>query len=284
MKTALIDVGGAQRGIYAAGVIDRFMDDGVTFDLGIGVSAGSANIASFISLQKRRNYMFYTVYSRRDEYMSRQNIRKKGCFLDVAYIYGTLSNSDGENPLDYQKFVDNPMEFLAVATEMDSGAVKYFWKQDLRMDYYNVLMASSAMPYVCTPQEVNGTLYFDGSVSDPIPLKKAFSEGCDKVVLILNQPKNMLWSAEEDAHLASRIQNKYPQIAQALLKRAEKYNQGVALAESLSEIGKVKIIAPDDICGIKPLSQDIPSLEALYAKGFHDGAGIIDFLEKAYSR
>lgn len=46
------------RGIYAAGVFDFCMDNGVTFDLGIGVSAGSANIASFLAGQRGRNYVF----------------------------------------------------------------------------------------------------------------------------------------------------------------------------------------------------------------------------------
>ena len=86
MKTGIIDVGGGMRGIYAAGVLDRLMDEGVTFDLGIGVSAGSANIVSFMAGQRGRKYTFYTEYSRREEYMSRANIRTKGCFLDVRYI------------------------------------------------------------------------------------------------------------------------------------------------------------------------------------------------------
>lgn len=46
MKTAVVDVGGGMRGIYAAGVLDYCLDQGITFDLGIGVSAGSANISS----------------------------------------------------------------------------------------------------------------------------------------------------------------------------------------------------------------------------------------------
>ena len=41
-----IDVGGGLRDIYGAGVFDRLLDDGVTFDYCLGVSAGSANIAS----------------------------------------------------------------------------------------------------------------------------------------------------------------------------------------------------------------------------------------------
>ena len=58
MKTAVVDVGGGMRGIYAAGVLDYCLDQGITFDLGIGVSAGSANISSFVAGQRGRNYPF----------------------------------------------------------------------------------------------------------------------------------------------------------------------------------------------------------------------------------
>ena len=51
-KTCVIDAGGRFRGIYAAAALDRCLDEGISFDLGIGISAGSANIASFLSRQK----------------------------------------------------------------------------------------------------------------------------------------------------------------------------------------------------------------------------------------
>lgn len=44
MKIGVIDVGGGLRGIYAVGVFDYCMDHDIRFDLGIGVSAGSANL------------------------------------------------------------------------------------------------------------------------------------------------------------------------------------------------------------------------------------------------
>ena len=47
MKTGVVDVGGGLRGIYAAGVLDYCMEHGIRFDLGIRVSAGSANLASY---------------------------------------------------------------------------------------------------------------------------------------------------------------------------------------------------------------------------------------------
>lgn len=41
-KIGVIDVGGGLRGIYAAGVFDWCLENGVKFDYGIGISAGSA--------------------------------------------------------------------------------------------------------------------------------------------------------------------------------------------------------------------------------------------------
>ena len=58
-KIGVIDVGGGLRGIYAAGVFGWCMENDVQFDYGIGISAGSANLASYISGQHGRNYLFY---------------------------------------------------------------------------------------------------------------------------------------------------------------------------------------------------------------------------------
>ena len=63
MKTGLIDVGGGMRGIYGAGVMDVCLEEDIYFDYCIGISAGSANISSFLSRQEGRNYRFFHDYS-----------------------------------------------------------------------------------------------------------------------------------------------------------------------------------------------------------------------------
>jgi predicted patatin/cPLA2 family phospholipase len=83
-------VGGGMRGIYAAGVLDCCLDVQVTFDAGIGISAGSANIASFLAHQRGRNKRYFLEYSFRKEYMSLSNYRTKGSFWNLDYIYGRI--------------------------------------------------------------------------------------------------------------------------------------------------------------------------------------------------
>ena len=278
MKTGIIDVGGGLRGIYAAGIFDFCLDAGIHFDLGIGVSAGSANVISYIAGQKRRNYSFYTEYPFRKEYMSFRNLVLKKSYLDLDYIYGTLSNSGGENPLDYQSILKSTTGFIAVATNARTGEAKYFDKTDVHQDDYSVLKASSAIPFVCHPYEVCGIPYFDGALGDTVPIQKAFALGCDKVVLILSKPKDVLRTPQKDNFLAGRIQRKYPLAAEKLRHRAEQYNQGVALAKEYEKSGQVLIIAPDDACGVDTLTRDRDALKRFYDKGYQDAKAMETFL------
>lgn len=278
MKTGVIDVGGGLRGIYAVGVLDYCMDQKIRFDVGIGVSAGSANLASFAANQRGRNHQFYTEYAFRKQYMSLENYLKKRNYVDLDYVYGTLCRADGENPLDYPALRDNPMAFLVIATNAATGEAKYFDKRDIHQDDYDVMKASSALPFVCKPYPVQGVEYFDGALGDPIPVEKAFEMGCDRVVLILTKPENTPRASGKDELFARGIQRRYPVAAEKLRQRARRYNEGVARAQEYARQGRVLIVAPDDTCGIDTLKKDREAMERLYEKGYADGRKITDFL------
>jgi len=276
----VVDVGGGLRGIYAAGLLDRCLDEDVRFDLGIGVSAGSANLASFATRQPRRNLRFYLVYSMRPEYMSWRNRLRDGSFIDLDYVYSTLSNRGGENALDYPALAANPMELLVVATEAETGRAKYFTKADMAQDRYDIFKASSAIPFVCRPYVIDGTAYYDGALSDPVPIQKAFDAGCDRVVLILTLPEDTVRDNKRDKKLAAGIRRRYPLAAACMARRAERYNESVALAREYAAAGKLLIVAPDDTCGVSTLTRDPEALRRLYVKGYRDGEKIKAFLHQ----
>ena len=278
MKIGVIDVGGGYRGIYAAGVLDYCIDQNITFDLGIGISAGSANLASYAAGQRGRNYLFYTEYGFRKEYASLGNFIRKRSYIDMDYVYGTLSNHDGENPLNYPAIRNNPMEFFVVAADAVRGQAKYFGKEDIAADTYDVFKASSSIPFFCPPYEIKDIPYYDGALGDPVPVEKAFELGCDRVVVILTKPENILRNSKKDERLAAGIRKKYPLAAKRLCERAQRYNGEVALAQKYAKQGKVLIIAPDDTCGVDTLKRDKTSLHRLYEKGYADGQRIKDYL------
>lgn len=274
MKTGVVDVGGGLRGIYAAGVFDWCLDHDIRFDLCIGVSAGSANVTAYVAEQRGRNYRFYAEYSFRKEYMGIGRFLRKRSFIDLDYVYGTLSNSDGEAPLDYQKIMESSSEVLVVATNAETGEVKYFDKGDMKQDCYDILKASSAIPLVCHPYSVESIPYYDGALSDPIPIEKAFSCGCEKVVLILTKPKDIIRTSKKDEKLAAGIRKSYPLAAEKLCKRAARYNEGVELAKQYEKEGRLLILAPDDTCGMDTLTRDMEAMKRVYGKGISNAEQI----------
>lgn len=278
MKTTVIDTGGGLRGIYGAGVLDRCIEKGISFDRCIGVSAGSANTASFLAGQHGRNFRFYTQYAKRTDYMSASNILKKHSYLDLDYIYGVLSNSGGEDPLDYDALMRNPTEYTVVATDAESGEPFYFSKADMRQNDYGILKASCCIPIACKAYTVGEKQYYDGGVSDAIPIEYALDAGADRIVLILTRPIDADVSFDKERLCSVLLKSKYPNVSEALLKRGERFHNSIELAKKLEKDGRLIIIAPSDIGHLKTLTKDIGDLTALYERGKQDAELIKDFL------
>ena len=210
--------------------------------------------------------------------MSFRNFLKTGSFLGLEYIYGTLTNSNGENPLDYEAFQSSSTGFEVVATDAESGNPFYFEKDSMEKDRYGFLMASCCVPLVCKPHEFNGRLYYDGGVSDPIPYRRAIEAGCKRIIVILTKPIDKKLGSVRNAAAASLLRHRYPNAAKAITECNNLYTRQLVEVMKLQTEGKALIIAPDNIGNLKTLSSDTASLTELYKKGYKDGAKIAAFL------
>ena len=276
--TAIIDVGGGFRAIFGAGVLDRCLEKGIAFDHCYGVSAGSANLTSFLAHQHGRNHTFYTQYAFRKEYASVNSFIHNHNFANLDYVYGTLSNHDGENPLDYEAFAANPAQFTVVACDARDGSTKYFTKDDMHYDDYDVLKASSAVPVACQPYVIDGVPYFDGGIADPVPVQKAIDDGCDRIVLVLTRPKDVIREQHKDVAPARILRRSHPKAAERLLERYATYNTEVAAAKQYEAEGKVLILAPEELYGLSTLSKTYEGLERMYRAGYGQAGRITEFL------
>ena len=278
-RTAMIDVGGGFRAIYGAGVMDRMMEDHVHVDHCYGVSAGRANMVSYISGQHGRSHTFYTQYAFRKEYASFDSYIKNHNYANLDYVYGTLSNHDGENPVDYEAFEKNPTGFTVVACNADDGSTKYFDKSDVSYDNFDIMKASSAVPVACEPYVIDGVPYYDGGIADPIPVQKAIDDGYDRIVVILTRPKDTVRQQKKDVGPATILKRMHPQAAEKLMNRYQTYNDEVALAKEYEQDGRVLILAPESMYGLDTLSKSFEGLERMYRAGYAAAEAIPAFLE-----
>lgn len=279
MVTGIIDVGGGFRDIFGAGVLDGLLHDGVQFDNCYGISAGSGNLSSFLAGQYKRNYRFYVEYAFRHRYASVRNLIRTGNFVGLDYAYGELSSSKGEYPLNYQALADNPAQLTVIATNALTGNPHYFTKSDIHQDDYTIIKASSCVPVANRAVMIDGVPYFDGGLSDPVPVQRAFDDGCDKVILIVTHPSDFVRDPKKDIAPSRLLRRKYPFAAEALEKRADTYNDEMIVAERYHNQGKLLIVAPDDTFGLSTLSKTRQGLIDMYNNGVSKSEEIRAFLE-----
>ena len=266
--TGILDVGGGMRGIFGAGVTDCLLDEKVYLPYCIGVSAGSANLISYIAKQRGRNYRFYTRYAMRPEYMSLQNFLKKRSYFDLDYVYGTLSVTGGEDPVDYDAFFRAGQTLITVATRADNGKPQYFTNADFHKDDFSPLKASCAIPGVCRPYKVGDSLYFDGGVADPVPVEKALADGCDRLLVVLTKPLDFVKKPEHFRAAYTRALRAYPNIVKELKMRADVYNRGVEKAGVLACAGRAVMLAPAGGYYVTAFTKNEKKLERLYREGY----------------
>ena len=123
MKTGLILEGGAMRGMFTCGVIDVFMEEGITFDGAAGISAGACFGCNFKSRQIGRPIRYNKRYSRDPRYCSLRSLLKTGDLYGADFCYRELP--EVLDPFDYGAFAENPMAFYVGAADVDSGEIAY---------------------------------------------------------------------------------------------------------------------------------------------------------------
>lgn len=279
----IIDIGGGMRGIYTSGIYDYLMDNGVEIEYCMGVSSGSGNIITYVSGQRGRTKRFYTEYAFEKEYFGFANYLKKGMLINLDYIYSGISNSTGKDPLDYEAVMKSDKSFTCVSTIAKTCKPKYFTKKDFLQDDYSVLKACCAMPVACRkPVKVKDEFYFDGGVSDPIPYKKAFADGCDKVIICITLPIDYRKTPMPE-FLVKILLKKYPAIRDSILTMHEMYNAGIEEIIELEKQGKALVVYPRECFGISTITREKEGMEKLYQLGYEDGRKIEEFIIKEKS-
>ena len=237
---------------------------------------------NYMSKQKDRNYKSYMHYSKTKEYMSFRNYLKKKNYVDVEYIYNTLASDSGELPFDYDTFKKSKSECIVVVTNAETGEAEYFTKKEITRNNYGICAASSNLPLLNQPYIYKGQKYFDGSISDPIPIEKCFENKCDKIILILTRPIDYRKNDGNKKILYKKIKKEFPKFANKLENRCDIYNKKLDEIMKLQKTKKdnILIIAPSETSGLKTLTKDYKKMQLLYEDGYNKGRLIEEFLNR----
>lgn len=240
--TGLVLEGGTLRGLFSAGVMDAFLEVGIEFPYIVGVSAGIANAASYVSKQYGRTLDYLQRYRNDKRYMSMRNFLKDGAYFGLDFAFNTIPNE--LVPFDYDTFHAYEGTILAGVTSAKTGKMVYLDEQkDTKT--WDILRASCALPGYFPPIEINGQEYYDGGLRCSIPYAKAFNDGCDKAVIILTNPEGYIRKLKLSyVAMANLIKHKYPALEKLFLTRYLVYNKQINHIKELEKSGRAIVLRP----------------------------------------
>ncbi len=281
MKKGLVMEGGAMRGMFTAGVTDVLMENNIEFDGAIGVSAGACFGCNYKSKQIGRTIRYNKKYCADKRYCGWLSWLKTGNFYNAEFDYDELPNK--LDIFDTKTYIENPMEFYVVVTDVNSGRPVYYNMKNA--DAYDLLWmrASASMPLLSELVEIDGGKYSDGGMSDSIPLRYFEEIGYDRNIVITTQPEEFEKKVNKFLPIFRVIYRKYPEFVAALSGRHIMYNEQLKYIKKSEERGTAFIIRPPEPLNIKAGEKNANELERVYRAGRYEAEKNIEKIKEFLS-
>ena len=265
MKRGLVLEGGAMRGMFTCGVLDVLMEHGIRFDGAAGISAGAAFGCNFKSGQIGRPLRYNKKYCSDPRFCSIRSLIRTGDLYGADFCYRELP--DELDVFDRNAFAENPMEFYAGATDVETGACVYHLCRDGSDLDFRWMRASASMPVVSRPVEIDGRFYLDGGIADAVPYACMEERGYDRNVIVLTQPVGYRKKPVSGLPLMKLFLRRYPRLQEAMAVRHEMYNRQMEEISLREQKGISFVIRPPEALKIGHTEKNPAELDRVYQIG-----------------
>ena len=264
-KTALIVEGGGQRGVFSFGITDTFINRNYDpFDIYIGVSNGVAVLCWYL-IRETDNNLDKMLYAAKGDYLSYKNIFTGKDILKFHQMY-----EDGERMFkpSMEKIKNNlkGKDYIAVVTDAIEANAEYYSFGD--GEWMPKMIASGTLPLlVKTPSLINGRRKFDGGITDPLPVEKAYALGAKKIIVIRTYEKKFRRKLKPENYIGALFSRKYPKLRKALLEHDKTYNRAINFINNPPHDCDIVQLCPPEKLKSKRDSKNIEILKADYKIG-----------------
>lgn len=268
VDAGLVLEGGGMRGVYTAGVLEYFLEKEISFPYVIGVSAGAAMAASYLSKQKGRNKRVNIELVKDPRYLSWRNYFKNRQLFGMDFIFDEIPNK--LVPFNYDEFFKSKSQFVIGTTDCLTGEPVYLTKEDYGEEMLKAIKASSSLPFIAPEIHFKNRILLDGGISDPIPLGKSQKDGNKRNVVILTRNEGYLKKPSKFHFLVKRKYPEYTGLQRALADRYRKYNETVEYLREEEKKGNTVVIRPAKPLDVGRIERNPVKLENLYVQGYQD--------------
>jgi predicted patatin/cPLA2 family phospholipase len=277
-RIALVVEGGAMRGIFAAGVLDVFLEQNFRpFDLSLGVSVGASNVLSFLAGQHGRTRRCFLNQMSRPEFLDPWRLFRGGHWMDLDWLWDAIERED---PLDRRAAAASGVEYALVATSARTGTPRYLTPTAETM--LDAIKASCAFPVLYRhPVNFAGEDFVDGGLSDPLPVREAYRRGARVIMVIRSRSALFVKRMRLSNHVGAWAMRRDPAVAHACRNTPRAYADAVSFLLQPPQDCAIVHVAPDAALATKRTSRDREALERDYALGRAHGSHAIEDLRRA---
>ena len=265
MKRGLVLEGGAMRGLWTAGITDVMMEHDIWPDGLVGVSAGAAFGCNYKSRQIGRAIRYNMRFAKDSRYSGIRSLLTTGDYFNAEFDYHIVPKQ--YEIYDDDAFNHNPMEFIVVCTDVETGEAVYKPLTEANYDTYEWIRASASMPLVSKVVSIQGRKLLDGGVADSIPLAYTESRGYDRNVVVLTQPLGYQKEHNRLMPLMRLALRRYPEMIKALDYRHIMYNKQLEYVAQAEREGRCLVIRPDARIPIGHISHNPQQMQHVYQIG-----------------
>ncbi|MGB2246095.1 MAG: patatin-like phospholipase family protein [Alcanivorax sediminis] len=267
-QRALVVEGGAMRGIFAAGVLDAFLENGYQdFDFAVGVSAGSTNLIGYLAGDHGRSRKIITDHACRPEFINWQRFMAGGHLCDVHWLW---HQSLQDVPLALDQHWQRNVPLWVVTTSVEEGSPRYFQAKPENLN--EIMTASCSIPFAYRDfPQVEGQAMTDGGLADSIPVRWAYEQGAREITVVLSRHHGYRKKPSALTPLIKPWVKDMPGLYGAMLKRAEIYNDSLAFIANPPEDCQLTVIAPQETFPVSRLTTNAKKLEQGYQQGHWAG-------------
>lgn len=245
-QVGLILEGGANRGVFTAGVLDCFQRKGLYFPYIVAVSVGACNAMDYVSKQCGRTRRCMIPQGENTPPIHWKNLFRHGTIIDLDLVFDQYPHHIV--PFDFEAYTNCNAVCEYVVTNCETGQPEYLSEKDSWERFLKIGRASCSMPYFLRQVQIDGKNYLDGGISDPIPIRQARAKGYEKNVVILTREKGFQpREIQFERFLRNIYYREYPNLTRCLNNRIELYKSQLDDIERLEASNEVYVIRPEKV-------------------------------------
>jgi predicted patatin/cPLA2 family phospholipase len=288
-KRALLVEGGGMKGAFSGGVMTalNFSLPAQEFDLIVAVSSGACSAAYYATTPKpevERGEKLLNIW--RWELAGSRLISifkplKKRTLLDQKFLVDDLFRV--KYRLEAENFEKKGLpKFLVAVCNLKEKKLEYI--RATKDNIFDLLKAATSLPIATKGKHiVDGVLYCDAAILNPLPLQDLIDAGYKDITVIMNSP--VWWESLPLPRFTRFLSFPFNRQISKLMKQLHHhhFNQARSIAQNPPKDIILQVIAPDDILPVGLVTTKRESLEETVELGKSKGKEAVKELMKRFS-